>query len=309
MQKSRLSVLLSILFAIAPAWSQDAIPFDGSAAFNILEKQCNFGPRNPGSTGYYECRDWLTDQLLLSADTVVVQPFTRNDPFTGQPYDMENLMGVYGVKKPPGILLAAHWDTRPWADEDQDDFYKKEPILGANDGASGVAVLLQIGKMLNEMDLPYQVVIVLLDGEDLGQPGRPESYAQGSEELAKNPPIPLPPEGILLDMIGDSNLHISREQNSYYQNPDLVKSLWDLAAQLNLKAFNKRIGPNIYDDHIPLYRYAGIKMIDLIDFDYPDKYTNYWHTHWDTPEHCSAKSLDQVGTLIINFLADRSRRD
>jgi len=207
------------------------------------------------------------------------------------------------------LLLGAHWDTRPWGDQDDDAFYHREPILGANDGASGVAVLLELGTMLKALDLPFQVMIVFFDGEDLGQPNRPESYARGSAILAQKSPVPLPPEGIVLDMVGDRELSISIERNSYYQNPELVKELWKLARTLKLNAFHDRVGLTIFDDHIPLYRDAGVRMVDIIDFDYPNSYLNYWHTHLDTPEQCSPASLDQVGTLVLNFLINRGRKD
>jgi len=289
--------------------AQTPFDFNGDTAFTYLQTQCEFGPRNPGSSGYFDCRDWLIKQLQVSADTVIIQPFRLEDPFTAEWYDLSNLIAVYGTDRPPGILLGAHWDTRPWGDQDEDSFYHDEPILGANDGASGVAILLTIGTYLKKLNLPYQVMIVLFDGEDLGQPNDPQSYARGSAELAKAPPMPLPPEGIVLDMVGDKELKISMERNSYYQNPDLIRELWSLAGKLKLKAFQNYVGLTIYDDHIPLYRDAGIRMVDLIDFDYPNPYLNYWHTHLDIPENCSAESLDQVGTLVMNLLLNRGRKD
>lgn len=302
-------ILASLAFLLSFGWTQTPGDFDGDTALDYLRTQCAFGPRNPGSTGYFDCRDWLIRQLATSADTVIVQPFQLEDPFTAEVYDLSNLIAIYGVDKAPGILLGAHWDTRPWGDEDEDSFYHHEPILGANDGASGVAVLLTIGTYLEKLNLPYQVMLVLFDGEDLGQPGDPRSYARGSAQLAQEPPVPLPPEGIVLDMVGDKELKISMERNSYFQNPPLVRELWALARTLELKAFRNLMGLTIYDDHIPLYRDAGVRMVDLIDFEYPNSAVNYWHTHLDVPENCSAESLDQVGTLVLNFLINRGRKD
>ncbi|RMF07578.1 MAG: M28 family peptidase [Candidatus Neomarinimicrobiota bacterium] len=306
---SRHTFLLLTLITGLNGCEGGSFRFDQGRAFHYLEKQCDFGPRNPGSAGYYDCRDWLKTELEQTADTVFFQPFTQSDPRNGDVYALSNILAVYGREKPPGILLAAHWDTRPWADEDPDPFYQEEPILGANDGASGVAVLLEMAQHLQAMDLPFQVLVVLLDGEDLGQPGLPQSYAKGSEFLAQNPPLPLPEEGIVLDMVGDKQLTLFIERNSYRQNPELVNDLWGLAREMKLPAFRDRVALTIYDDHIPLFRYGGVRAVDLIDFDYPDQATNYWHTHWDTPEQCSPASLGQVGRLLENFLVRRGRKD
>ena len=200
------------------------------------------------------------------------------------------------------MLLGAHWDTRPWADSDLNIEKHNQPIIGANDGASGVSVLLELAKIFHYNPPPIRVSIVLFDAEDMGRPGVPKSYARGSQFFAKNLPIEKPDEAIILDMIGDKELHIPIERYSYQQNKDLVKKLWSLANKLNLEAFESRIVHTIYDDHVPLWQEAKIPAIDIIDFNYPNRYSNYWHTSQDTPDNCSAQSLGQVGNLLVHYI-------
>ncbi len=276
--------------------------FDESSAFTILEKQCGFGPRNPGSIGYEKCKDYLIEQLAATADTVITQEFLLIDPISFEEYNLTNIIGRFNPSADFNLLLGAHWDTRPWADEDPDPARRLKPILGANDGASGVAVLLEIARMLDEFPPDIGVDIVLFDGEDMGESGKPDSYARGSYAFAVDLPIPASEEAIIIDMIGDAQLSIPMELYSTRQNPALVRKLWKLASELNLPAFDNRVQSAVYDDHIPLWEEAGIPAVDLIDFYYPNQFINYWHTHDDVPANCSAASLNQVGTLLTHYI-------
>jgi len=233
---------------------------------------------------------------------VITQPFTYNDAIRGGHYELENIIGLFNEDAEKLILLGAHWDTRPWADKEVNEQKKSTPIVGANDGASGVAVLLELTKMFNDSPPPVGVAIVLFDGEDLGSSGENKTYAQGSQFFAKNLPIKKPEYGIILDMVGDRNLHLPIERYSYRNAPELSRKLWKEANQLGLNAFDQTLGYMLYDDHVPLFDYAGIPAVDIIDFDYPNAYSNYWHTTEDTPDKCSPESLDQVGTLILNHI-------
>ena len=276
--------------------------FSGKNAFQYLEKQCSFGPRNPGSKGYKDCLSYLLQQMQSTADTVWIQPFNYNDPHRGDNYNLQNIIARFNPNAEKQILLGAHWDTRPWSDQETELTNQNKPLLGANDGASGVAVLLEIAHILKEKPSETGVTIIFFDGEDLGMSGKDRSYAQGSQFFAKNLPIPKPDHAIIIDMIGDKNLHLPIERLSYRNAPRLTRKLWKLANKLNLPAFDQTLGYSIFDDHVPLWEFAKIQSIDIIDFDYPNKRDNYWHTQKDTPDKCSPASLAQVGTLLTNHI-------
>ena len=304
----QIKIILTISTIIVLSSCNNAVPnFDKGNAFRYLVEQCEFGPRNPGSNGYKQCLDYLQKTLVGFADTVLLQPFVLDDLVDEKSYDLTNIIARFKVNEPEQLLIGAHWDTRPWADEDPVPEKRNDPIIGANDGASGVAVILELARILNASPPPIGITLVLFDGEDMGRPGTPKSYAQGSLAFAKDLPIEKPDEAIILDMIGDAELHIPIERYSYQQNRQLVKKLWSLAKGLSLDAFESRIEYSIYDDHVPLWAEAKIPAVDIIDFNYPNSYTNYWHTTQDLPEHCSAESLGQVGTLLVHYIYGRQK--
>ena len=184
------------------------IQFDEDSAFNWLEKQCEFGPRNPGSKGYFDCKDFLIQNLNGYSDTVFIQNFTYTELRENNTYDLSNIITEFITDSEKHILLGAHWDTRPWADQDLNPSNRFTPIVGANDGASGVAVLMELAKMFKSNPPPINISIILFDGEDMGVEGINNSWAKGSQYFAENLPIQKPDYGIIVDMIGDSNLEI-----------------------------------------------------------------------------------------------------
>ena len=302
----QIKIILTISTISVLSSCNNAVPnFDKGNAFRYLVEQCEFGPRNPGSNGYKQCLDYLQKTLSGFADTILLQPFVLDDLVNENSYDLTNIIARFKVDDPQQLLIGAHWDTRPWADEDPDTEKRNNPIIGANDGASGVAVILELARILKASPPPIGITLVLFDGEDMGRSGTPKSYAQGSLAFAKELPIEKPDEAIILDMIGDAELHIPIERNSYHQNRELVKKLWSMAEELSLDAFESRIVYTLYDDHVPLWVEAKIPAIDIIDFNYPNSYTNYWHTTQDLPENCSAESLGQVGTLLVHYIYGR----
>ena len=302
----QIKIILTISTISVLSSCNNAVPnFDKGNAFRYLVEQCEFGPRNPGSNGYKQCLDYLQKTLVGFADTILLQPFVLDDFVNEKSYDLTNIIARFKVGAPQQLLIGAHWDTRPWADEDPDTEKRNDPIIGANDGASGVAVILELARILNASPPPIGITLVLFDGEDMGRSGTPKSYAQGSLAFAKDLPIEKPDEAIILDMIGDAELHIPIERYSYQQNRQLVKKLWSLAKGLSLDAFESHIEYSIYDDHVPLWAEAKIPAVDIIDFNYPNSYTNYWHTTQDLPENCSAESLGQVGTLLVHYIYGR----
>ena len=200
------------------------------------------------------------------------------------------------------LLLGAHWDTRSLSDQDEVVDNQSLPVLGANDGASGTSVLMELSTIISEKNPEIGIDIVFFDAEDGGFSGQPETFALGSKYFAENLPITKPNFAIIVDMIGDKNLTIPIERISYNIAPKKVKEIWNLAEELSLPAFKKTIAQEIYDDHVPLWEIAEIPAIDIIDFQYPNMFYNHWHTQRDTPENCSPQSLGQVGNLLVNYI-------
>ncbi len=270
--------------------------FDADIAFAYLEKQCSFGPRNPGSDGYKQCLEWLEGTLKGFGADVYLQHFEADEAITGITRKLTNIIAHFPTDRGSTLMLCAHWDTRAHANLDPDPSNRKEPIAGANDGASGVAVLLEIARLASENPLSRSLLIVLFDGEDMGRATHAEEFALGSKYWASHQ-IPEPvSEAILLDMIGDEDLEIPIERYSELNAPDLRRELWDIAQQLDLPAFVDRLGSGVKDDHVNL-QLVGIPAVNIIDFDYP-----YWHTLEDTPDKCSPESLGQVGRLLIGYM-------
>ncbi|MFQ6116043.1 MAG: M28 family peptidase [bacterium] len=262
-----------------------------------MVKQCEFGPRVPGTEAHRECLDFLVSQLQQFGAKVIRQPFLQKVPRINKTVTMTNIIASFGLEKPERILLGAHWDTRPWADQDPVLANREKPIIGANDGASGVAVLLEIARNIQISEPIFGVDIILFDGEDSGLSGQTDSYALGSQYFARNKDFQYRPlYGILLDMVGDKDLQIYQEENSIAYAPQIVEKVWNRAQSLNLPAFIPTPGYEVTDDHLPLLQ-VGIPCIDIIDFNY-----DYWHTLEDTPDKCSPESLKQVGQLVLSLL-------
>lgn len=288
--------------ANSPSTLTRSVPrFDAEQAFRYLVKQVEFGPRNPGSRGHQQCLAFFQSELGTFADTVLLQRF----PFRtarGEPHQGTNVIARFRVDDRPVILLTAHWDTRPWADQDTDPRNYDKPIPGANDGASGAALLLEMARIFSEHGAPRNIDIVLFDAEDSGESGNSETFALGSQYFAANLPAGIQYRyAINVDMIGDANLEIRREGNSDAFAPTLMDAVFSTAKILGFPQFIDEPTTGIYDDHIPLNN-ANIPAIDLIDFAYPDESHRYWHTMLDTPDKCSPESLHAVGTVILHLL-------
>lgn len=279
--------------------------FDGKKAFEFLLEQCDLGPRFPGSNGHKECKKFIVNLLNTYADSVIKQDFTYSLGKSSEVQKGTNIIALFSPQLGNHILLGAHWDTRPIADQDLEHQNKLKPIIGANDGASGVSVLLHLAEIMSNKKPPRQVSLAFFDAEDSGDVGDNSSYCIGSTYFSKNLPIDKPLEGVILDMVGDKNLEIPIERYSYKYNKKLVKKLWKRAKDLNLKSFKNYLGYAIYDDHVPLNDFAGIPTIDIIDFNYPNTYLNYWHTVNDIAQNCSPESLREVGTLMIDYIYNK----
>lgn len=287
-----------------------AADFNAEAAFAKLVAQCEFGPRVPGSEAHRRCGDWLLSQLADSCDNAYAQGFTHvsTNAFPGQSFPMRNLIGIIEPKDNKRadtreVLLLAHWDSRPFSDCDPDPAQRHEPVLGANDGASGVAVCLEVARALRIERPATRVIILLTDGEDFGvsEPTLSE-YFLGAKHFVRNLGELDPKRGILLDMVGDKTLQLGREQYSYSADPALVERIWRKAAELGYGSVFVDTTYAVSDDHLPLIE-AGIPTVDLIDWR-PQVTRTYWHTTSDTPDKCAPASLGAVGAVVLALLRE-----
>lgn len=271
--------------------------FSGDSAFALLRKQVEFGPRYAGSPGHSAQLEWMREYLGARADTVVLQSF-GHQTVEGVNLALTNVFARFRPEDGTRILLLAHWDTRPKADMDRDPDMKNQPIDGANDGASGTAVLLQLADVLSSHSPPIGVDLLFVDGEDWSA----MDLLIGSEYFAANLPAGYRPlYGILLDMIGDTDPVYRMEAYSREYAPEVVERVWRQAEDLGLGAiFRRSNGIYIEDDHVPLNR-AGIRTIDIIDFDYGPG-NAHWHTTSDRIENTSPKGLDAVGRTLTALI-------
>ncbi len=297
-----LNIGLVIIFlattCISCGKTKKVIPsFDGRRAYDLLVKQCDFGPRNPGSEGHESAKEFLLEELKRWAPIVSEQKFEYSDEKSKTRINLSNIIASFYPKNKKRALLCAHWDTRPFADKDSNPQNRDKPIIGANDGASGVAVLLEIGRLISQVEPPRGIDIVFFDGEDFGKKEDLSDYFLGSQYFALSKQGKYKPEfGVLLDMVGDADLNIHPEQYSLNHFPKIVGKVWKAAFDVGSHQFKEGAKYKIRDDHLPLID-AGIPCIDVIDFDYP-----YWHTLEDTPDKCSPESLQAVGNVIIKLI-------
>lgn len=280
--------------------------FDGSKAYELLSAQATLGDRSPGSKNAKECIDLIKTNLTPYCDKVYKEKFIAN--VNGQKIPMTNIIGIINPKAENWIMLSSHWDNRPFSDKEKDAAKQENYCPGANDGASSTAVLLELARVLSRQKPDVGVMLVFFDGEDYGK-GEDNMYF-GSKYFSSNisnharyaGDIKNIKYGILLDMIGDSDLNIYVEQNSNVFAPKIVDNIWNAAAKLGYKKiFIPDVKYAISDDHIPLNN-AGIPTVDIIDFDY-----KYWHTNADTPDKCSEKSLKIVGDVITKVIYNEGK--
>jgi glutaminyl-peptide cyclotransferase len=266
-------------------------PFDADRAFGFLKAQCDFGPRPPHSAAHEKCKDYIIQQLTPYVDKVDTQIFPYRDSTRGVRLSLTNIIGVINPDAKRKIMLFTHWDTRPTADQEIDNANREKPIVGADDGASGTAVLLELARQFHDKKPDIGVVLLFVDGEDWG-PGDEKMYL-GAKYFAAHPGDNKPEYALLLDMIGDDHLEVHREKTSQRLHPEINDKVWNAAVALGYSAqFPDDAKYEITDDH-DSFNAAGIAAVDLIDFDYA-----YWHTLGDTPEHCSPESLKVTGEVV-----------
>lgn len=281
------------------------VEFNPDNAFLQVEKQVSFGPRNPGSKGHAAALEYFSSELKKYADTVVMQNFSI--PGYNEQLNLTNIIAKFNPKASKRIFFAAHWDSRPRADEDKDSTKRNKPIPGANDGGSGVGILLELARILKSTPVDYGIDIILLDGEDYGHSSDLNNYCLGAKYFASTLPNDYRPSfGILLDLVGDKEARFLKEGNSMVFAPDVANMVWQLAAKVNADMFIDSEGSPIYDDHIPLNQ-SGLKTIDIIDIDLvgastPNPRRNYWHTQSDDMRNISKETLGQVGRVLVRLV-------
>jgi glutaminyl-peptide cyclotransferase len=272
--------------------------FDGESALRYAKAQLDFGTRIPGTPGAQKAGDWIVARMRERADTVVIQSWTQTLS-DGRQLPLRNILARFRPELTDRVLYVTHWDTRPMSDEEQDPAKRRLPMPGANDGASGVGLLVAVGDALKKTPPAVGVDFLFVDGEDYGDFGQMTDVLMGSTYFASHLPSPgyRPIFGVLWDMIGDKDLLIKREPNSVAQAPEVVQRVWDTAKQLGHDdVFVDQQTYPITDDHIPLLK-AGLRVIDVIDLEYP-----YHHRPSDTLDKISAKSLSIVGDVAEALL-------
>ncbi len=273
--------------------------FDGESALRYARSQVEFGTRIPGTAGAQRAGDWIVARMRERADSVVVQSWTQTLS-DGRQLPLRNILARFRPDLPDRVLYVTHWDTRPVSDEAGDPAERKLPMPGANDGASGVGLLIALGDALKKTPPGVGVDLLFVDGEDYGDFGTMKDVLMGSTWFAAHLPSPgyRPLFGVLWDMIGDRDLSIRQEQNSVTQAPEVVRRVWQQAAELGHDDVfvEQQTAYPITDDHIPLLS-AGLRVIDVIDLEYP-----YHHRPNDTIDKISARSLSIVGDVAEALL-------
>jgi Zn-dependent M28 family amino/carboxypeptidase len=287
--------LSAMVFSFSDCSEGRTYSFDADSSFAFLEEQCRIGPRYPGSKEHKLLRRLIVDKLERYEVNVSLQPFEAVLT-TGDTLSLVNIIGNINADADRRIMLGAHYDTRPIADRDPDPANREKPILGANDGASGVAVLLELARIFGRSEPDIGIDLVFFDGEDYGAEGIAEDYILGSAHFARNMKGYRPYGVIIVDMVGEAGAEIKMESYSMHYSPVLTHDLFATAERMGIESFKKEQSVPLIDDHLPFIQ-IGVPSVVLIDFDYP-----YWHTLEDTPDKCSAASLGAVGAVLVEYI-------
>lgn len=286
--------------------------FNADSAYIYLQEQCDFGPRTMNSTAHDKCEKWIIQKFEQYGCKVTTQKATLNG-YDGTPLRSTNIMASYNPEATTRIMFCAHWDCRPWADNDPDSTNWHKPIIAANDAASGVGVMIELARILKGSGLELGVDFVCFDAEDYGTPqwfegeDPGDTWALGAQNFANNLPEGYAPRyGILLDMVGGVGAKFYREGMSMQYAPAIVKKVWNAARQVGYGSyFPKADGGMITDDHIPVNQTANIPCIDVIPY-YPDcaqsSFGSTWHTIADNMDNIDKNTLKAVGQTMVQVL-------
>lgn len=298
--------------ASGPAQTVQVPTFQADSAYSYVQAQTDFGPRVPNTEAHRRCGDYLAQKLESFGAKVYNQ---RADliAYDNTLLKARNIIGSYLPDNPRRVLLCAHWDSRPYADQDPDQKLHRTPISGANDGASGVGVLLEVARQLQQQAPTIGIDLIFFDAEDYGTPyfykgpQKEHTWCLGSQYWAKMPHVENynARYGILLDMVGGRGAAFYQEVESKEMDAGLVKKIWNTAHRIGYgQFFPKREGSRITDDHIYVYHYRRIPCIDIINYD-PKGDSGFgetWHTHNDTMEHIDRGTLQAVGQTVLEVI-------
>jgi hypothetical protein len=286
--------------------------FDKDSAYYFVKQQVDFGPRVPNTKEHKACSEFLFNTLGKYTDSVLSQPLEIK-AYNGTVLHGRNIIGIFNPSVHKRILLAAHWDSRPYADHDPNPDNRRTPIDGANDGASGVGVLLEVARQLHLNHPTIGVDIILFDLEDYGEPEDERfsytgnNWCLGSQAWAKNPHTKnyRAQYGILLDMVGGYNALFTQEGTSRQYAPDIVDKVWNRANMLGLSSYfqNKETNP-IIDDHLYINRIRNIPTIDIIEWDPSSEsgFNKHWHTLNDNINYINKETLSTVGKVVLSVI-------
>ncbi len=296
-------------FAEDRAPPEKKIEFDQTRAMEYLKKICEIGPRISGTPGMEKQQELLKKHFEAAGAKVELQRFTKQQRSRPKPTDFANLIARWHPERNRRILIGAHYDTRPLADQEPDERDWRKPFLAANDGASGPALMMELAHHLGKLETKVGVDFVLFDAEEYIFDRRPvehggDWYFLGSEHFAeqytlarkKDPKGPVYLAAVVIDMVAGKNAKFFYEQYSAAQAGPLVEQIWKIAGEVEAKAFVPKLKHAVLDDHIALLR-AGIPAIDIIDFDYP-----HWHRLSDTPDNCSGDTMEQVARVLTGWI-------
>ena len=276
--------------------------FNPDSAYKNIETQLSFGYRIPGTKEHKKCSEWLLQTLKRYCDTTYLQA-TTTKTFDGSIIPVYNILGSFNPNAEKRLLLASHWDSRPYADED--DNHPNKPVPGANDGGSGVGILLELSRVLKESEIDFGIDILFFDAEDLGKSQYPNSFCLGSQIWSKTPHIVgyKADVGILLDMVGGANAEFYWEGNSSQWGYNTLAHVWTIAQELGHgnNFLTKSTAP-IIDDHIYVQKFSGIPMIDIIDYNSQDGFADHWHTVDDDLNAIDKNTLHAVGSTLEHFI-------
>ncbi len=288
----------------------EAAPFSADSAYAYVAAQCDFGPRYLGAEGHFLCAKYLESELRRHGAMVSIQQGQMPD-YAGNQQSIYNIIGSFNPEKKNRILLCAHWDTRPWADEEEEYDLRRRPIIGANDGASGVGVLLEIARQLGLMQTTKGIDIVFFDAEDMGTPTfytgkeREHTWCLGSQLWAKEQTHTAYHYGILLDMVGAPDATFHKEYFSMQYASNYVEKIWHTAIELGYAQYFRQATTYypITDDHYYV-NLAGIPCVDIIHYNpnTPTGFAPWWHTQQDDMRNISPATLDAVGKVVLTTI-------
>lgn len=279
------------------------VVFSADSAYRYVERQVEFGPRVPNTEAHRHTGDWLASELRRHGAAVSEQKMSLT-AFDGTHLQARNIMGRFLPSAKERILFVAHWDCRPWADQDPDPGKAAKPVDGANDGASGVGVLLEIARLLGENEPSTGVDILFVDAEDWGDDGDENSWALGARYFVANPPFEnySPSSVIVLDMVGGKGARFPREYFSQQADPALLDRIYATAAASGFSdRFPNEMGGAVTDDHLEFIK-SGIPAVDIIDYRPGSGFHPAWHTSSDKMDQIDRESLRAVGQTMINLL-------